>query len=113
MEDIKPLLPKGIPEMHIPPLEPVRITETTLNSGETLQATFTNVIIKRASNFTAKSVDFDVENNRASIRVFFPVVEFSSDYNIVGRVLVLQLNGSGKSHGNASRCCSFLCFTNF
>lgn len=102
MEDIKPRLAQGIPEMHIPQLEPVQITETTLSSGGTLTATFKNVFIYHASNFTAKSVDFDVEHNRAAIRVYLPVLEFASDYNIAGRVLVLQLNGSGKSHGNTS-----------
>lgn len=101
IEDVKPRLPKGIPEMHIPQLEPVHITETTLSSGD-FQATFKNVVINRASNFTVSNIDFDVEHNKASLQVHFPVIEFASDYNVAGKVLVLQLNGSGKSHGNAS-----------
>lgn len=90
--------------MHIPQLEPIKITETSLSSGDSLTATFKNVLLHHASNFTANDIDFDVEHNRAMMRVYFPVVEFSSDYNVVGKVLVLQLNGSGKSYGNASRC---------
>lgn len=102
IEDVKPRLPKGIPEMHIPQLEPVHITETTLSSGD-FQATFKNVVIKRASNFTVNKIDFDVEHNEVTLQVYFPVIEFASDYNVVGKVLVLQLNGSGISHGNTSK----------
>lgn len=88
--------------MHIPQLEPFQITETALNSGDSFQANFKNVLIKRASNFTLKDVDFDVEHNKAILRLNFPVVEFSADYSIVGKVLVLELNGKGKGFGNTS-----------
>lgn len=106
--DIKPHLPRGIPEMHIPPLEPMKITETSLSSGESLVANFKNVEIKKISDFALDEVDFDVGRNTAAIKIRFPVLEFYSDYRIVGKILVLQLDGTGKSYGNASKCFFFL-----
>lgn len=100
--EIKPRLETGIPEMHIPPLNPLKLPAAGLDTGEAFKATFENIEIFGAHNFNMKKLELDLENNKAAITLHFPILRIRSVYTVTGRILILELNGYGKADGNFS-----------
>lgn len=89
--------------MHIPSLDPLLVPHAELDTGETFKAIFDNILIYGLSNFTLKDLNLDLDGNVISIQLKFPKVRAMADYNIKGRILILQLNGAGKCEGNYSK----------
>lgn len=102
-EDIRPHLAKGIKEMGIPALEPLIIPEVSLDSGATFTANFKNLHVYHATEFVLNSVNLNLDVNTAKLDLHFPRLRLISDYNIKGHILILDLNGNGKSDGNISK----------
>lgn len=101
-EDIRPRLAKGISEMGIPALEPLKIDSATLDTGASFKATFKNLYVHYATEFVLKNFDIDLDKNQVVLPISFPRLRLLSDYTIKGRLLILELNGSGKVDGNLS-----------
>lgn len=97
VEDIRPYLPDGIPEMRIPRLEPLLVTSAVLDSGNFLAA-FENVYVYGLTKFRLRELNFDYERNQGTLAVDFDQVDGTGDYRVKGRVLILDVNGSGKSN---------------
>lgn len=98
VEDIRPHLSQGIPEMRIPKMEPLLVSSAALDSGNFL-AVFENLNLYGLVNFKVRHVDFDFERNVAKINVDFDKVDIYGDYRVKGRVLILDVNGSGRVNG--------------
>lgn len=61
--NLRPYLARGIPEIGIPPMEPLRIDQLALenNAGNIrIKGLFTKIVSSGASNFTVKEVRSDV-----------------------------------------------------
>lgn len=61
--NLKPHLARGIPEIGLPPMEPLKIDQIGLenNAGNIrIKGMFTNVVNAGASNFTVKEVRSDL-----------------------------------------------------
>lgn len=101
VEDIRPYLPNGIPEMHIPRLEPLVVSSATLDSGNFL-ASFENVHLFGLTKFKIRNLSFDLDKNTNAISLDFDEINSFGDYRVKGRVLILDVNGFGKS--NATFC---------
>lgn len=101
VEDIRPYLPDGIPEMHIPRMEPLLVTSAALDSPN-FSAIFENILLSGLTKFKLRHVDFDLNENVGRIGVDFDEVGGVSDYRVKGRILILDLNGFGKA--NATFC---------
>lgn len=104
MEDIRPYLPEGIKELRIPPLEPLEVLHAELDTGDSFKAVFDNIRIYGLSDFIVKDVIVDYNATTLTLDLVFPLVRAMADYKIRGRLLILQLNGSGKSLGTYSEC---------
>lgn len=102
-EQARPRLTSGIPEMHVPSLEPLLIPHVELDTGVSFKAVFNNIHIYGLSKFIMKNVNFDVDRNVVDVNLRFPLVTASADYAMKGRILILQLNGFGKCEGNYSK----------
>lgn len=100
MENIRPHLPNGIPDMHIPVLEPLHVMHAELDTGATFKAIFDNIRIYGLTNYTVKNVNVDFAKNTLDLELLFPHVQALADYQLKGRLLILQLNGYGKSDGS-------------
>lgn len=111
MEELRPYLRKGIPEMRIPPLEPFKVQYVALDSGDSFKAEFRDLKVYGVSDFMLKNVDFDLDNNKAQIDLLFPKLRILSVYSVKGRILILQLNGHGNADGNYSKYTNFVIFT--
>lgn len=106
VESIRPSLANGIPELLIPPLDPLEIPEINIkqNSGAIrLDSEYSNVIISGLSNFTIRDLHVDKTQHRFRIDLWFPMLQMKANYNINGKVLLLALNGTGPCTGNFSK----------
>lgn len=104
MMDIRPHLSKGIKQFRMPPLEPLRVMHAELDTGRAFKAVFNNILIHGLSDFIIKHVVVDFKNTKIYLDLVFPVVNITADYKLNGRLLILQLNGAGKSKGSYSEC---------
>ncbi|XP_030766676.1 uncharacterized protein LOC115890550 [Sitophilus oryzae] len=100
VELLRPHLKKGIPELFIPSMDPLIIPEATLNSGDQFKATFRNIEMYHAENFKVDTFNFDLDHHHVDAKLTFPLLRIKSNYNINGRLLILQLNGQGPADGN-------------
>lgn len=89
--------------MHIPRLEPLIVPRAELDTGATFKAIFENIHLYGLSSFALKNINLDVNTNTVDIHLLFPSVRAIADYNMKGKILILQLNGVGKCEGNYSK----------
>lgn len=100
VNEIRPKLAKGIPEMAIPPMEPLVVPQASLDTGSTFKAEFKNTQVYHCTEFTFDDFLIDFDKNKIEFPIYFPKLRLISDYQISGRLLILDLNGSGKGDGN-------------
>lgn len=89
--------------MGIPPLEPLVIPEAALDTGRSFAAKFKNLHVHYATEFVLNNYAVDLDKNEIKLSIYFPRLRLLSDYNIKGRLLILDLNGNGKADGNLSK----------
>lgn len=102
MENLRPRLPQGIPEMHIIKLEPLLVKQAVLDSSNDLRVNFNDVNIYGLTGFKVDSVQFDIKNNFVKVDLGFDQVRGEGDYSIKGKLLFLNLNGAGRINGTFS-----------
>lgn len=105
MKDVQPYLAKGIKQFRMPSLEPLRVMHAELDTGAAFKAVFDNILIHGLSDFIIHDVHVDFASTKLYLDLVFPVVKITADYKLNGRLLILQLNGAGKSEGSYSECC--------
>lgn len=99
MESLRPRLPGGIPEMHIPKMEPLRVEKAVLESGNDLKLIFKNMDIYNLTTFKVVNGEFDIKNDFVKIDVNFDELSAEGEYSIKGKLLFLNLNGNGRVNG--------------
>lgn len=102
INSLRPYLLNGIPELEIPPIDPLFVPkiEITQTGGVQLTATFTNISIYGAGDFRLRSVRVDAESNKMRIKLWYPQLSMKANYNIQGQLLMLPVSGQGKCWGN-------------
>ncbi|KAK4880291.1 hypothetical protein RN001_008437 [Aquatica leii] len=86
---IRPYLLKGIPEMDIPQGEPLHFFNfsTTVDAVNTkLSADLWDQQAHKLMNFDLKSVNFDLDQLKGSIDIFFPKFDLEGQYKFVGKL---------------------------
>lgn len=74
IEEIRPRLLKGIPELDVPPLEPLSLQEITLQrgpDGAKIEATVKNIKVKGPGTFIIKSLRYVCLTRRFQITGIF------------------------------------------
>lgn len=94
VEDIKPLMPTGIPDINVPVLDPMFVSSITLRQGD-LQSTFSQLQIRGLSKFITNSVSADADAMTLRLRLTIPELRITGQYNTDGRILLLAVKGSG------------------
>lgn len=105
IEKMRTKLANGIPEMMLPRMEPLSIPEIAIkqNSGAIqVDSKYTNIIVQGMSNFTLNDVAIDLNNRKFCVNLWFPSLYMTADYHLRGRLLLLPLEGHGKSVGQFS-----------
>ncbi|XP_015370791.1 PREDICTED: protein takeout-like [Diuraphis noxia] len=104
MENIRPYISKGIPEMHILPLDPVMVPSVTLKQDSAgsvnFVALFTDLMGYGVKNFQINKMKISFKNQSLEIDVYLPLFRIESRYEINGKILVLPIKGNGKFVGN-------------
>ncbi|XP_044268729.1 putative beta-carotene-binding protein [Tribolium madens] len=100
VEQIRPYFREGVPDLFIPPMDPLVIPQAGLNSGDNFKASFKNIQIYYADEFKIDHLKVDLNKVHIDLIVSFPRLRIKSTYNIDGRILILTLKGQGPADGN-------------
>ncbi|XP_023933783.2 circadian clock-controlled protein daywake [Bicyclus anynana] len=106
IENLRPNLIAGIPELNVPSLEPFYIPEIVAVSGDLipLKASGKDVKVSGAGNFSIKSISVDLDTLTIRGRVRFPRLHLDGRYNLDTQILILPLRGEGNLVADAVRC---------
>lgn len=105
IESLRPRLSKGIPELSIPPCEPLDIPKISLTQSAgpiTLKSEYTNIKIYGPSKFQLKGIKVDPIKDTFRLKLWFPELQMKSNYKIQGKILMMPLRGAGICSGNYS-----------
>lgn len=99
---LKPYLIKGIPELDVPPLDPLFVPEISIDQagGVNVSATFTNISIYGAGDFRLRNIRTEMETNKMRIKLWYPQLSLAATYNISGLIISLPIQGTGSCWGN-------------
>ncbi|XP_025206644.1 protein takeout-like [Melanaphis sacchari] len=104
MENIRPYISKGIPEMHVLPLDPIMIPSVTLNQNSAgsvnFIALFTDLKGYGGKNFQIHKIKASIKNQSLEVDLNLPLFRIESRYEVNGQILVLPIKGNGKFVGN-------------
>lgn len=113
IETVRGNLTEGIPELLIPPCEPLKIPEIRIkqNAGAIrMESAYSNVIISGLSNFTLRDIRVDSKAGKFQADLWFPALEMTSNYLIHGKLLLMPISGSGNACGNFCKFWRFLIY---
>lgn len=103
---LRPRFNKGVPELAIPPFNPLTIPEAHYNGGS-FNLTFRNIELYDLESFVIDDLYFDPSKPEFKLSVTIPRLRILAEYNVKGRVLLLQLDGKGPVDGNYSKYIPF------
>ncbi|CAH1399270.1 unnamed protein product [Nezara viridula] len=102
IEDLKPRLAKGIPELNVPSLEPLHLPEIAISKGVNFRASGTDLIVKGASKFKITKFKADIENINYHIGLHIPQLKYVANYDVNMKLLSLILKGRGPMQANTT-----------
>ncbi|XP_046392877.1 protein takeout-like [Ischnura elegans] len=95
---LRPYLVKGIPELEMPPIEPLKIDVLAMENGHgpvNVRAVFTNLTVHGASNYSVVAVKSDLATYRLDLGMKIPVITATGRYEVTGNVLLLPVRSKG------------------
>jgi len=95
VEDLRQQLKDGIPELKVPPIEPLYIEELVATEGSGLQVVTRDLKVYGGSNFTIKSLNVDLKTYEFSFEVVFPHLSIEGKYNVDGKIIMIPIKGNG------------------
>ncbi|XP_022909532.2 protein takeout-like [Onthophagus taurus] len=96
--DAIPTLVKGDPTFKLINMSPVVIPVVNLGSGPNLEMKLTQVTSNNIKDFRLSKANFDLKSNKIWLNSKMDRLEVISNYFIKGQILVLPINGEGKSN---------------
>lgn len=106
IESVRLNLTDGIPELLIPPCEPLVIPEIRIkqNAGAiSMESEYSHVVISGLSNFTLRDIYVDSAQNQFRADLWFPALKMTSNYMMHGKLLLMPILGNGTASGNFSK----------
>ncbi|XP_055383842.1 protein takeout-like [Condylostylus longicornis] len=104
IEILRPKIAKGMPELNIPPLEPLDLGDLVISKKQDtgIDISVKNLRVYNATTF--KITNFKSENfvGHLTAELLLPRFEIEGFYSVEGRLLALPLKGSGDFHGSFS-----------
>ncbi|CAH1164070.1 unnamed protein product [Phaedon cochleariae] len=105
VEELKPLLAKGIKELNIPSCEPLLIPEVNIDQGSgpvALKSAYKDIKVYGPSKFVIKQIKVDFEKDKMRLKIWLPHLEVICRYVMDGKILMMPITGSGLSKANYS-----------
>lgn len=78
----------GIPELSVPPLEPLFVEEIPLADIPNFKAGATNCQLGGLSNYKVVSLKIDIDNHTIDTELLFPKIFLDADYDVKARIIV-------------------------
>lgn len=123
VEELRLRLKDGIPELDVPPLEPLPVDQIQLNRGPTnarIDANVTDLLVWGPSDFEIKDLKYvlvrkksgfcnicelvgfrvDLAKNKFWFKVLLPRLRIEGKYDLDMNILFVQLKGHGPITGN-------------
>ncbi|PAA59740.1 hypothetical protein BOX15_Mlig021288g1 [Macrostomum lignano] len=98
LENLKEEMPNGIPDLNIPPLEPLHLPEIYADIEEGMAKVrlhMLDLLIEGLSGFVVREVKGDLNTMSFSLDLFLPEITGQSYYDMDGKVLIFPLYGRG------------------
>nr|XP_031842141.1 uncharacterized protein LOC116431201 [Nomia melanderi] len=98
LNHLQPYLLKGIPELDLPPIEPLIIPELGMENGQgavRIRALFSNITVIGAGNYSITKTRLDISSYRLDLHLAFPKIELEGHYEVVGNVLLFPIQSHG------------------
>lgn len=103
VEKMKPRLAKGIPELGVPPCDPMVIPKLNLKqpqgSNVGFDAVFTDMTFYHGLDFTLLKSNVDVDAGTVNVKLEFPHLDVEGDYKSKGKIFIAQFEGEGRAKG--------------
>ncbi|KAL1490578.1 hypothetical protein ABEB36_013248 [Hypothenemus hampei] len=103
IELLRPKLKSGIPELDVPPLEPLPLNEIKLRTGPDqaqINCNLTNLLVYGPSTFKTLDLKPDMKKTRFLAQFTIPILYFEGEYDIDMNILLLKYKGQGPIQGN-------------
>ncbi|XP_022191316.2 protein takeout-like [Nilaparvata lugens] len=105
VEKLRPHLKTGIPDLQLPPYDPLFLPLVTLSEqspGKAVRftATFTDLYAYGAHKSLLKQISVDLKKPSLRTRIVFPKLRIVANYVIDGQVLIVPIRGEGKANCN-------------
>nr|CAD7203963.1 unnamed protein product [Timema douglasi] len=97
--DIPVALSAGIPEIGVPPIEPMNIPRMAMENGNgavRIRAVFSNMTAHGASNYTVLSLKTDLDDYRIDMGLEIPRIEALGKYDVSGNILLFPVRSRGE-----------------
>ncbi|XP_017780981.1 PREDICTED: uncharacterized protein LOC108565843 [Nicrophorus vespilloides] len=107
VESLRPKLRSGIPELDVPSMEPLRISniKVTRDLGAShFNLELNNVDVFGTSDFHLSNLKLDVPNHTYKISISFPRIQLIGDYVVDAQLLAFPVKGDGRFNANATKC---------
>ncbi|RVE47051.1 hypothetical protein evm_008333, partial [Chilo suppressalis] len=102
VDQLRPKMINGIPELDVPGLEPLSLGQIALArgpQGAKLTAVVNDVKVRGPSNFIIEELTSDLDKNRFDFKLLLPRLDFTGKYKMDIQVLLLRLQGRGNITG--------------
>ncbi|XP_059049165.1 protein takeout-like [Achroia grisella] len=103
VEELRPKMIEGIPELDVPGIEPLSLGQIALArgpQGAKLTAVVNDVKVRGPSNFIIQELKSDLDKNRFDFKLLLPQLDFAGKYKMDIQVLLLRLQGRGNITGS-------------
>ncbi|XP_045450186.1 uncharacterized protein LOC123658936 [Melitaea cinxia] len=105
VDEVKPRLLNGIPEVNVPALEPFNVPTLKLDRTAPnlrIKATLKNIKAYGGSNFKIEKLKLNLNNKYVGeVKLTIPHLMVTADYDVRGsRILTLDISGKGKFRSN-------------
>ncbi|CAG9862907.1 unnamed protein product [Phyllotreta striolata] len=86
---------EGIPELLIPSFKPFIIPNAFFQLGSNLQMEVKNLKLYLPQSFSLPEMRADLKNIKFYMKLHFPLMHMLTDYNLNGKLLIINLNSTG------------------
>ncbi|XP_003699596.2 uncharacterized protein LOC100875174 [Megachile rotundata] len=94
VSSLREKLRQGIPDLDIPPVEPLKIAEMKLTDQPTFKAVATNISISGLLTYHVNHLHYDLKKQQIDLDVRFDNIKLDALYNVDAKILV-PINGKG------------------
>lgn len=90
-----PHMTNGVPQLHIPSLNPLILNEIQIQNGPDFKLKLTNVTIRGLDKAVLDQFSLDLTKKEGKLALAVDQVTMEAIYDIKGRLLVLPIDGTG------------------